>query len=241
MRPARGRARTATSGSPARGGAGRGRRRSGCGEGVRRASAETTENGSCGPGRVRTRARGSGVCTGCGRSPGRGRLRSPHGTGRRSTRRLGSRRQALRRPARAARHQPVDRSRRGRRGHRPVRLGQVHAVPGDQPPRADRRRDDPARRRPLPAEGRALARLRADVGHGVPVVQPVRPPDRAAERHRRADQGPQDAQARGRERGPRRCSTGSASRARRTSTRRSCPAVSSSASPSPGRWRWSPR
>ena len=50
---------------------------------------------------------------------------------------------------------------------------------------------------PLPEEGKALARLRADVGHGLPVVQPVRAQDRAGERHARPDQGARHRRGRG--------------------------------------------
>ena len=43
--------------------------------------------------------------------------------------------------------------------------------------------------KPLPEEGKELAQLRADVGHGLPVVQPVRPQDDPRQRHARPDQG----------------------------------------------------
>ncbi len=42
---------------------------------------------------------------------------------------------------------------------------------------------------PLPAEGRALARLRADVRDGLPVVQPLRAQDRAGQRRAGPGQG----------------------------------------------------
>ena len=51
---------------------------------------------------------------------------------------LDKRQQALRRAARPAGHQPDHRRGRGRRGHRPLGLGQVHAVPHDQPAGDDR-------------------------------------------------------------------------------------------------------
>ena len=54
--------------------------------------------------------------------------------------------------------------RRGRRRHRTVGLGQVDAVPDDQPAGDHRLRDDHHRRRPAARRGTALARLRADVG-----------------------------------------------------------------------------
>ena len=50
------------------------------------------------------------------------------------------RQQVVRRPPRPRRRRPVGRARRGRGRHRPVGLGQVHAVPVHQPARAHRRR-----------------------------------------------------------------------------------------------------
>ena len=77
--------------------------------------------------------------------------------------------------------------------------------------------------------------------HGLPVVQPVRPQDDPGERHPRADQGPQEVGGRGQEAGHGAAHPGRGASRRPRSTRRSCPAVSSSASPSPGRWPWTRR
>lgn len=94
--------------------------------------------------------------------------------------------------------------------------------------------------KPLPQEGRELARLRADVGmvfqsfnlfaHKT-VLENVM---LGQIKVRKADKKQAEEKAR-------RCSTGSAWPPRRTSTRPSCPAVSSSASPSRGHWPWTPR
>ena len=95
---------------------------------------------------------------------------------------------------------------------------------------------------PLPAEGRALARLRSRRRHGVPVVQPVRAQDDPARTSRsarsRCARQPRREAARA---GDASCSTGSASPTRPTSTRPSSPAASSSGWRSPARWRCSPR
>ena len=77
----------------------------------------------------------------------------------------GGRRQALRRPARAARHQPGGAARAGRGGARAVGLGQVDAVPHDQPAGADRlRRRSRSTATRCPPRARSWPALRADVG-----------------------------------------------------------------------------
>ena len=92
----------------------------------------------------------------------------------------------------------------------------------------------------LPSEGKALAQLRADVGmvfqsfnlfaHKTILQNVTLGPMKA--------RGISKAVA---TRRPWSCSSGSASGTRPTSTPRSSPVASSSGSPSPGRWRWSPR
>ena len=93
---------------------------------------------------------------------------------------------------------------------------------------------------PLPAEGRALARLRADVGmvfqsfnlfgHKTVLENVTLGPTQV-----RGSARPRPSSRRWS------CWTGSASPTRRTSTRPSSPAASSSAPRSPARWRCSPR
>ena len=101
-------------------------------------------------------------------------------------------------------------------------------------------RHDPLRRRAAAGGGQGAGPAAQRRRHGVPVVQPVRAQDRAGERHARPDQGAQGSQhGRSPRSGRWRCSTGSASPTRRTSTRRSSPAASSSGPRSPGRWRCS--
>ena len=79
--------------------------------------------------------------------------------------RMSGRQQVVRRTARAPGHRPGDRARRGRRRHRAVRLGQVDALPDDQPAGTDRLGRDRHRRRSCcPRRARQLARLRSDVG-----------------------------------------------------------------------------
>ena len=51
--------------------------------------------------------------------------------------------------------------------------------------------------RPIPEEGRALARAARRRRHGLPVVQPVRPQDGSRQRHARPDQGAQGAEGGG--------------------------------------------
>ncbi len=94
---------------------------------------------------------------------------------------------------------------------------------------------------PLPEEGKELARLRAEVGmvfqsfnlfaHKTVLENVTLGPIKV----RGGDQG-RSANERARS-----CSSGSASPSRRTSTRRSSPAGSSSGWPSPARWRCSRR
>ena len=94
----------------------------------------------------------------------------------------------------------------------------------------------------LPEEGKELARPAGRRRHGVPELQPLRPQDRARERHARTGQGARRSRkAEAETSGPGSCSSASASPTRPTSTRRSSPAASSSAWPSPARWPWSPR
>ena len=83
-----------------------------------------------------------------------------------TARRPRPRQQALRRAARAEGHHDDGRPRRGRRRHRPVRLGQVDALPRHQPPRDDRlrRRSRIDGSRASRRRARDLAQLRADVG-----------------------------------------------------------------------------
>ena len=155
---------------------------------------------------------------------------------------LAGRRQGLRRAPRARRHRPRRRRRRGDRPDRRVGQRQEHAAALRQPARADRRRAHPARRR---RHQRARPRRRSGpAAHraGVPELQPVPPP------HRRRERRPW---RRGRSRGlvarrgprPRRsaCSTGSGWPTRPTTTPTGCRAASSSAWPSPARWRWGRR
>ena len=94
--------------------------------------------------------------------------------------------------------------------------------------------------RPLPAEGKELAQLRADVGmvfqsfnlfaHKTILENVTLGPTKV----RGIAKDTANA-------GPTSCSSGSACRRRPTSTPPSSPAASSSASPSPGRWRWTRR
>ncbi|CAA9405115.1 MAG: ABC transporter, ATP-binding protein (cluster 3, basic aa/glutamine/opines), partial [uncultured Pseudonocardia sp.] len=118
-----------------------------------------------------------------------GHIHDPHGV----------RRQALRRPARPARHRPGGGTGPGRGGARPVGVGQVHAVPHDQPARADRLGHDRGRRRRAPRRGQGAGRAARGRRHGVPELQPVRAQDDPRERHARPAQGAQGEQGRGRE------------------------------------------
>ena len=76
--------------------------------------------------------------------------------------------------------------------------------------------------------------------HGVPALQPVPAHDRAAERHRGAAAGAGRAKRAAVGAGPRAARPGRPRRQGATPTPPSCPAASSSASPSPGRWPCSP-
>ena len=77
--------------------------------------------------------------------------------------------------------------------------------------------------------------------HGLPAVQPVPPPQRPRQRRHRAAPGEVDGQARRPRAGRHRAAPGRPARPTSPSSPTSCPAASSSASPSPGRWRWTPR
>ena len=135
---------------------------------------------------------------------------------------------------------------------RPVRLRQVHLPALHQPPGEDQRRAAVRRRRTgrLPAAGRQALRAEGPRGrgpaprhrHGLPALQPLPAHDRAGERHGGAGPG-QAARARPSGPGARAAAAGPgrASATRPTATPRSSPAASSSGSPSPGRWRWSPK
>ena len=144
----------------------------------------------------------------------------------------------VRRPARPPRRRPHDRRGRGRRGDRAVRFGQVHAVPHDQPPRADRQRHHHLRRPPAAGGGQGAGPLRADIGMVFQSFNLFAHRTHPRQRHARADQGPQARQGRrpGVPRG--RCSSGLASPTRPTATRPSSPAGSSSGPPSPAPWPW---
>ena len=165
----------------------------------------------------------------------------------------GARRAQVLRHARGARG--IDLTVAARRGHRdprPVGLRQVDAAARDQPPGEGRPRAHPVdgdligyRRRatsctscsekddPAPAHP---DRLR------LPELQPVPAPDRAGERHRGADlRAAAGREARSRPRLADAARAGRAVATRPTPTRGSCPAGSSSASPSPGRSRSSPK
>ena len=155
---------------------------------------------------------------------------------------------SLRAPRGAQGRRPGGAPGRGRGDLRPLRVGQVDAAALRQLPRGpdrglDRGRRHPARGRPPhPPQARADPPAAAARRHGLPAVQPVPAHDRARERHRGARSRVKGQRRRGRrERAPRSSSTRSGWPTRRTSTRSGCPAASSSGSPSPGRWPWSPR
>ena len=84
---------------------------------------------------------------------------------------------------------------------------------------------------------RDVARQRRDIGMVFQRFNLLRAPDRAGERRRGPDPGARGQTGRSPQAGARSCSTASGSRTAATPTRRSCPAGSSSASRSPGRWR----
>ena len=173
------------------------------------------------------------------------RRRRPH---RMSRRRGGPHRRAaqeLRPPRGGARGRHGGPPRRGGGHLRAVRLRQVDGAALRElhrgPDRGlDRGRRHPARgRAPHPAQARADPPAAAARRHGLPAVQPVPQHDGARQRHSARPAAPGRAPPRSPS-GPRTCSTGSAWPTRRGSTRSGSPAASSSASPSPGRWRWSP-
>ena len=126
-------------------------------------------------------------------------------------------------------------------------LRQEHVPALHQPARARRRRRDLGRRRAVrvPAEGRRAGRAvgprdraaAARQRHGVPALQPVRPPHGAAEHHRRTGDRAAATARRGDRRGGSRSSSASVSPPSATPTRRISPAASSSGSPSRARWR----
>ena len=123
----------------------------------------------------------------------------------------------------------------------PSGLGQVDAVPDDQPSRVDREGRDRHRRRAAARGGQAARPPAQRRRHGVPELQPLRAQDDPA-RTSRSGRSRCAGSRRPRPRSaPANCSSGSASPPRPTSTRPSSPAVSSSASRSPGRWRWTRR
>ena len=194
---------------------------------------------AAGPGRLRHPARPMSAeptpaaPTADAAEPGRGgRDRAPgrHGQGQ----------QVLRRPPRAQRHRPHRRQGRGAGRHRAVGVGQVDAVPHDQPARAHRLRLDHHRRGGAAGGGQGPGQAPGRRGHGLPVVQPVRPQDGPAERHHRPDQGPQDVEGAMPARRRSSCWSGSGSPTRPTGTRPSCREASSSGRPSPGPWPWIP-
>ena len=164
---------------------------------------------------------------------------------RRSRRSLVYRRraQAIRRLRRARRHLAAGQQGRGGVPDRAVRLRQVDAAALHERARDHRRRRDPCStacrcRRP----SRRCAQGAPAHGHGVPELRAVSAQDGARQRGDRADHGARhDAAeaARGARRGAAR--QGRAGRQGRQLSRPTCPAASSSASPSPARWRWSRR
>ncbi|CAA9386003.1 MAG: ABC transporter, ATP-binding protein (cluster 3, basic aa/glutamine/opines), partial [uncultured Nocardioides sp.] len=113
------------------------------------------------------------------------------------------RRQVLRAAARAQGHRPRGPAWRGRRRHRAVRIGQVDAVPRDQPARDDRRRLDHPRRQAAPAGGQGTGRAACRGRHGLPELQPLRPQDDPRQRDAGPDQGARHEEGGGGEAGPR--------------------------------------
>ena len=95
--------------------------------------------------------------------------------------------------------------------------------------------------KPLPAGGQGAGPAARRRRHGLPVVQPLRAQDGARERDAGPDQGPQGGQEGRRGEGARPARPGGRRPRRPTSTPRSSPAASSSASRSHGRWPWTPR
>ena len=134
------------------------------------------------------------------------------------------------------------RSRRGRRRHRAVRQrASRRCAARSTGSRPSTRAPSTLDGKPLPEEGRALARLRADVGMVFQSFNLFAHKTVLRERHARARSRPRASSRRRPRRSPSTCSSGSASRTRPTSCPRSSPAASSSASPSPARSRCSRR
>ena len=153
----------------------------------------------------------------------------------RRRRRHGRRAQVVRRFPRAARHQPPRHQERAHRDLRAVGLRQVdhdplHQPPGGAPAGPHHRRRHRTRQRPE-EDRRGPPRRR----HGVPAFQSVPAPHRAGEPDAGADLGAQAAQARGRGDRDALSAARQDPRAGRQISRASCPAASSSASPSRAR------
>src|SRR5690606_3273957 len=83
----------------------------------------------------------------------------------------------------------------------------------DQPPRDDHERNHHDRRQGAAQGGPRARRAALRRGHGLPVVQPLRPPDRARERHPRPHQGARHEEGRRRARGARAARAGRRRRA----------------------------
>ena len=98
---------------------------------------------------------------------------------RRAPGRAGGCQQVVRRPARAPGHQPLRQARRGRGGDRPVGLGQVDAVPRDQPPRDHRPGLDHPRRPAAAAGGQGAGGPARRGRHGLPVASTSSPTRRS--------------------------------------------------------------
>jgi len=110
--------------------------------------------------------------------------------------------QAVRRAPGAGRCEPGRRGRRGGRRHRRVRLGQVHAVPVHQPAGDSQFRHHHDRRCAAGRRGTGAGAITCRCRHGVPVLQPLRPPQRPGQRDAGAHEGPGPASQAGRGRGP---------------------------------------
>ena len=133
------------------------------------------------------------------------------------------------------------RTRRGADDYRPQRLGQVDAAALHQPPGGARQRADRrGRHRAEQAQGQYQQGARGD-RDGLPALRAVPASDSAGEYHAGAASRSASAAREEAERIALDCSKRSASPRRPTTTRRSSPAGSSSASRSPAPWRCSPR
>ena len=169
----------------------------------------------------------------------------------RRQRRRGHRRAQVVRPARGAQGRLADgQAQRGRRHHRarPARARRPSSAASTTSRRSSsgsikvnghligyRPRPNGQLRRGQREEHRPPAPRHR---HGLPALQPVPAQDGAREHHRGADPGPRaEPRPRPIEIGRKRCWPGSASPTRRTPTRPSSRAASSSGWPSPGRWR----